>query len=189
MAFANRQIILHLLREVFSEVLGKDPAELGLRQVYDVTHNTAREETHLVDGVRKRVLVHRKGATRALPPGSGDLPAEYRKTGQPVIIGGSMETGSWLLTGVYGGSRSFFSTAHGSGRVMGRRQAKKQFSIDEIEKRLEQEDIYIRTASRGVLAEEAGGAYKDIDEVVRATEAAGLSAPVAKLVPVGNIKG
>ena len=100
-----------------------------------------------------------------------------------------METGSWLLAGVSGGARSFFSSAHGSGRVMGRRQAKKQFSLDEIEKRLEEEEIYIRSSSRGVLAEEAGPAYKDIDEVVRASEAAGLSAPVVKLVPVGNIKG
>ncbi|WP_321992447.1 RtcB family protein [Marispirochaeta aestuarii] len=189
MAFANRQIIQHLLREVFSEVLGKDPVEPDLRQIYDVTHNTARVETHLMGGVEKRVLVHRKGATRALPPGSVDLPPEYRRTGQPVIIGGSMETGSWLLAGVSRGARSFFSSAHGSGRVMGRRQAKKQFSLDEIEKRLEEEEIYIRSSSRGVLADEAGPAYKDIDEVVRATEAAGLSAPVVKLVPVGNIKG
>ena len=125
MDFANRQIILHRIREVFSDVFARSPGELGLQQIYDVTHNTARVEKHVVQGEPRTLLVHRKGATRALPPGSSELPAIYRKTGQPVIIGGSMETGSYLLAGVPGGERSLFTTAHGSGRVMGRRQARR----------------------------------------------------------------
>ena len=125
MSFANRQVILHRIREVFSEVLRKDPADLGLHQVYDVAHNTAKLETHTIDGRQQRLLVHRKGATRAFGPGAEGLPALYRKSGQPVIIGGSMETGSYLLAGVESGDQTFFSTAHGSGRTMSRRQAKR----------------------------------------------------------------
>jgi len=189
MSFVNRQVILHRIREVFSEVFGKDPMELGLHQIYDVTHNTAKVERHRFDGKKRRLLVHRKGATRALAPGMAGIPAEYREAGQPVIIGGSMETGSYLLAGVQSGEQSFYTTAHGSGRSMGRNQAKKQFRGRDLEKRLLEQGIYIRSASYSGLAEEAGAAYKDIDEVVRATEAAGLSRPVAKLIPVGNIKG
>jgi tRNA-splicing ligase RtcB len=117
------------------------------------------------------------------------IPAEYRETGQPVIIGGSMETGSYLLTGVCSGSQSYFTTAHGSGRVMGRRQARKQFQGRELAEQMRQRGIYVRTASYSGLAEEAGGAYKDIDAVVDTTERAGLSRKVARLVPIGNIKG
>jgi len=182
-------LILHRIREVFSEIFGKDPMELGLHQIYDVTHNTAKVERHRIDGKKRKLLVHRKGATRAFAAGMGGIPAEYRKVGQPVIIGGSMETGSYLLTGVQSGEQSFYTTAHGSGRTMGRNQAKKQFRGQDLEKRLRERGIYIRSASYAGLAEEAGAAYKDIDEVVRATEAAGLSRPVAKLIPVGNIKG
>jgi tRNA-splicing ligase RtcB len=189
MSFVNRQVILHRIREVFSEVFGKDPMELGLHQIYDVTHNTAKVERHRFDGKKRKLLVHRKGATRAFAPGMAGIPGEYHKVGQPVIIGGSMETGSYLLAGVQSGDQSFYTTAHGSGRTMGRNQAKKQFRGQDLEKRLLEQGIYIRTSSYSGLAEEAGAAYKDIDEVVRATESAGLSRPVAKLVPVGNIKG
>lgn len=189
MSFVNRQVILHRIREVFSEIFGKDPMELGLHQIYDVTHNTAKVEHHRIDGKKRKLLVHRKGATRAFAAGMGGIPAEYREVGQPVIIGGSMETGSYLLTGVQSGEQSFYTTAHGSGRTMGRNQAKKQFRGQDLEKRLRERGIYIRSASYAGLAEEAGAAYKDIDEVVQATEAAGLNRPVAKLIPVGNIKG
>ena len=189
MSFANRQVILHRVREVFSEVFGKDPVELGMRQVYDVAHNTARLETHDIDGRQKRLLVHRKGATRALGPGAEGLPALYRQTGQPVIIGGSMETGSYLLTGVSSGAQTFFSTAHGSGRTMSRQKAKKMFHGKTLQHDMERRGIYVRTASWAGLAEEAGPAYKDIDEVVQATEAAGISKRVARFVPVGNVKG
>ena len=189
MSFVNRQVILHRIREVFSDIFGADPMELGLHQIYDVTHNTAKVETHRFEGKKRTLLVHRKGATRAFAPGMAGIPAEYRDAGQPVIIGGSMETGSYLLAGVPDGQQSFFTTAHGSGRTMGRRQAKKQFRGQELEKRLRERGIYIRCASYAGLAEEAGAAYKDIDEVVRTTAAAGLSRPVVKLVPVGNVKG
>ena len=189
MSFANRQVILHRIREVFSEVLRKDPADLGLRQVYDVAHNTAKLETHIIDGRQKRLLVHRKGATRAFGPGAEGLPAVYRKSGQPVIIGGSMETGSYLLAGVGSGDQTFFSTAHGSGRTMSRRQAKRMFHGKSLQQDMEHRGIYVRTASWSGLAEEAGPAYKNIDEVVEATEAAGISKRVARFVPVGNVKG
>ncbi len=189
MSFANRQVILHRIREVFSEVLHRDPADLGLHQVYDVAHNTAKLETHTLDGGERQLLVHRKGATRALAPGSMELPAIYRKTGQPVIIGGSMETGSYLLAGVKSGDQSFFSTAHGSGRTMSRRQAKKQFHGKALQHDMESRGIYVRTASWSGLAEEAGPAYKDIDEVIEATQLAGISRKVARFLPVGNVKG
>jgi tRNA-splicing ligase RtcB len=189
MSFVNRQVILYRLREVFSEVFGRDPLELGLRQIYDVTHNTAKVERHRVDGRQRDLLVHRKGATRAFAPGMEGIPPEYREAGQPVIIGGSMETGSYLLAGVASGAQSFYTTAHGSGRTMGRRQAKRQFRGQELARQMQDRGIYIRSVSFAGLAEEAGAAYKDIDEVVQATALAGLSRPVVKLVPVGNIKG
>lgn len=189
MSFANRQVILHRIREVFSEVFGKSPEDLGIRQVYDVTHNTAKLEEHSVGGRKKRLLVHRKGSTRAFGPGMGDLPEDYRKTGQPVIIGGSMETGSYLLAGVETGAQTFYSTAHGSGRTMSRHTARKKYQGKSLARDMMNRGIYVRTTSYKGLAEEAGGAYKDIDEVVRATELAGISSRVARFVPIGNIKG
>jgi tRNA-splicing ligase RtcB len=164
-------------------------AELGLHQVYDVAHNTAKLERHRAGGRELELLVHRKGATRAFGPGMAGLPEIYRQTGQPVIIGGSMETGSYLLAGVASGGQSFFSTAHGSGRTMSRRQAKRQFRGRELQDQMAERGIYVRTVSFGGLAEEAGAAYKDIDEVVAATELAGISKRVVRLVPVGNVKG
>jgi len=189
MSFANRQVILHRIREVFSDILHKDPADLGLHQVYDVAHNTAKLERHLVDGRPREVLVHRKGATRAFGPGMEGLPGTLRETGQPVIIGGSMETGSYLLTGVEGGAATFYSTAHGSGRTMSRRKAKKVYRGRELQADMEQRGIYVRSASWAGLAEEAGGAYKDIDEVIKAAALAGISRPVCRFSPIGNIKG
>ncbi|MFP4432424.1 MAG: RtcB family protein [Spirochaetaceae bacterium] len=189
MAFMNRQMILHRIREVFSDVFHRDPLDLGLRQIYDVTHNTAKLETHRVEGADRRLLVHRKGATRAFAPGMADIPERYKSVGQPVIIGGSMETGSYLLVGRPEGEKSFFTTAHGSGRTMGRRAAKRKYRGEDIRKSMEARGIYIRAASQSGLAEEAGGAYKNIDEVVASAEKAGLSTAVARLVPIGNIKG
>lgn len=189
MSFANRQVILHRVREVFSEVLHRDPRELGLEMVYDVCHNTAKLEEHEVGGQRRKLLVHRKGATRAFAPGMPDVPAAYREIGQPVIIGGSMETGSYLLRGVPTGKQAFFTTAHGSGRTMSRHAAKKQFRGKELEQQLAARGIYVRSVSYGGLAEEAGAAYKNIDAVVAATTEAGLSLPVARFTPVGNVKG
>ena len=189
MSFANRQMILHRIREVFSDVFHRDPVDLGMHQVYDVSHNTAKLERHRIGGREREVLIHRKGATRALGPGAPDLPEIYKQTGQPVIIGGSMETGSYLLAGTPTGAQSFFTTAHGSGRTMSRHQAKKQFHGRQLQKDLEARGIYVRTASFPGLAEEAGAAYKDIDGVVAATEQAGISRRVVRFVPIGNVKG
>jgi tRNA-splicing ligase RtcB len=189
MSFANRQVILHRVREVFSEVFGRDPAALGIRNVYDVAHNTAKLETHRTGAAARSLLVHRKGATRAFPPGHPELPPEYRATGQPVIVGGSMETGSYVLAGVEAGAASFFSTAHGSGRTMSRTQARRLVRGEQLKQQMEQRGILVRTASWRGLAEEAGFAYKDVDEVALATEAAGLSKRVAHLLPVANVKG
>jgi len=189
MSFANRQVILHRIREVFAGVFGRDPDELGIRNVYDVAHNTAKLERHPVGGRERELLVHRKGATRAFPPGHPELPPEYRKTGQPVILGGSMETGSYVLAGVASGAKSFYSTAHGSGRTMSRSRARKLVHGRELQDRLAARGILVHAASLSGLAEEAGFAYKSVDDVAESTEQAGLSRRVAHLVPVGNVKG
>jgi tRNA-splicing ligase RtcB len=162
---------------------------MGMHMVYDVAHNTAKREKHVVDGALREILIHRKGATRAFGPGLEGLPERYRETGQPVIIGGSMETGSYLLVGLASGAESFYSTAHGSGRTMSRHKARRMVRGEKLQRDLEQRGIYVRTATWGGLAEEAGAAYKNIDEVVEATELAGLSKRVVRLTPVGNIKG
>mgnify|MGYP001615742992 CR=1 FL=1 len=189
MAFANRQVILHKIREVFSEVFGRSPQDLGMHQVYDVAHNIAKLETHVVDGKKRRLLVHRKGSTRAFGPGMEGIPEIYQKTGQPVIIGGSMETGSYLLAGVEGSKETFHSTAHGSGRTMSRTKARKMFHGQELQEQMRQRGIYVHTASYSGLAEEAGSAYKNIDDVTTATELAGISQRVVRFVPIGNVKG
>jgi tRNA-splicing ligase RtcB len=189
MSFANRQVILHRVREVFSEVFGRDPEALGIRQVYDVAHNTAKLERHGAGRAARELLVHRKGATRAFPPGHPELPPAYRESGQPVIIGGSMETGSYLLAGCETGEGAFYSTAHGSGRTMSRTRARKLVRGGELIRRMEARGILVRAASRRGVAEEAGFAYKDVDEVAAATERAGLSRRIAHLVPVANVKG
>jgi len=188
-AFLNRQMIMHAVKNVFCDVFKKSPSDCGLRLVYDVCHNTAKLETQVIDGTARRVLIHRKGATRAFAPGMEGLPDRYRETGQPVLIGGSMETGSYLLAGVPSGDESFYSTCHGSGRVMSRHQARSTFSGRDLQKQLESRDIYVLTASFPALAEEAGGAYKNVDAVVKSTEKAGLSKTVARFIPIGNIKG
>jgi tRNA-splicing ligase RtcB len=154
-----------------------------------VAHNTAELERHDVDGKKRKVLIHRKGATRAFGPGMEGLPDRYKETGQPVIIGGSMEPGSYLLARLTSGAETFFTTAHGSGRTMSRHQAKKMVRGQELQKEMERRGIHVRTASWGGLAEEAGIAYKNIDEVVEATELAGLSKRVVRLLPLGNVKG
>jgi tRNA-splicing ligase RtcB len=189
MSFANRQVILHRIREVFSDVFHKSPEDLGLRQVYDVSHNTAKLEYHEVEGKNRQLLIHRKGATRAFGPSMEGLPARYRSTGQPVIIGGSMETGSYLLSGIPTGAQTYFTTAHGSGRTMSRRKAKKLFHGKKLSEEMEARGIYVRTASYSGLAEEAGKAYKNIDDVVTATELAEISKRVVRFIPVGSIKG
>ena len=190
MSFANRQTILHRIREVFSKIFSTDAEKLGLKMVYDVAHNTAKLEKHNVNGSEKEVLVHRKGATRAFGPGRKEICQEYRSIGQPVIIGGSMETGSYLLLGTDGAmQKTFGSTAHGSGRTMSRTKARQLWHGQTLQKEMEKNGIYVRTTSFSGLAEEAGGAYKDIDEVIEAANIAGISKKVCKFKPIGNVKG
>jgi tRNA-splicing ligase RtcB (3'-phosphate/5'-hydroxy nucleic acid ligase) len=189
MSFANRQTIVHRVREVFAEVFGQDAEKLGMRQVYDVSHNRASVEKHMVDGGMKELIVHRKGATAAYGPGRPELSQRFRDDGQPVIIGGSMETGSYLLAGAATGEATWFTTAHGSGRTMSRTRAKQLYRGDTLQKDMEGRGIYVKTGSFAGLAEEAGAAYKDIDEVIESTHQAGISRKVVKLVPIGNVKG
>ncbi len=190
MSFANRQVILHRIREAFSKVFKKSPEDMDMHQIYDVAHNTAKIEKHIVDGKHREVLVHRKGATRAFGPGREEIPEEYREFGQPVIIGGSMETGSYLLAGTEGAMlNTFGTTAHGSGRTMSRTRAKYLFRGDRLQKDMEKRGIYVKTVSFAGLAEEAGAAYKDIDEVIGAMHQAGISRKVVKFSPIGNVKG
>ncbi|MBT4538727.1 RtcB family protein [Candidatus Woesearchaeota archaeon] len=190
MAFVNRQVITHRIREVFSEIFGKTAREMDMQLVYDVSHNIAKLEKHIVDGKEKTLLVHRKGSTRAFGPGRfEDLPEEYKKTGQPVIVGGSMETGSYLLAGTDGSDETFASTAHGSGRTMSRSQAKREVKGDELQKDMEKRGIYVHAVSTRVLAEESGKSYKDIELVVDSLEAAGITRRVVALKPIGNVKG
>ena len=190
MSFANRQVILHRIRECFSKVFNSSAESMEMEMIYDVAHNTAKIEKHEVNGKQKEVLVHRKGATRAFGPGRSEVPAKYRAFGQPVIIGGSMETGSYLLVGTDGAMKNTFgTTAHGSGRTMSRTEAKRRFRGDELLKDMLKRGIYVRSTSMPGLAEEAGGAYKEIDEVIGAIHEAGISKKVCKLIPCGNIKG
>ena len=189
-AFANRQVITHRVREVFSDVFKRDARDLGLEIIYDVCHNIAKVERHRVNGEERELVIHRKGATRSFPPGHPELAERYRAIGQPVIIGGSMETGSYLLIGTAKAmEQSFGSTAHGSGRTMSRTAAKKKVHGRDLLQRMERQGIYVRTASFAGLAEEAGMAYKDISAVVDAVDTLGISKKVVRLQPIGNIKG
>ena len=189
-AFANRQIITHLVRQAFARVFNKGEREIGLDVVYDVAHNIAKLETYSVDGIPRKLLVHRKGATRSFGPGSEHIPADYRHVGQPVIVGGSMETGSYLLVGTQRAMETTFgSTLHGSGRTMSRTKAKKLVRGEKLRQDLLERGIAIRTASLSGLAEEAGFAYKDISEVVRTVHDLDVSRRVVRFLPIGNLKG
>ncbi len=185
-ALANRQIITHLTREVFSDLL----PEAELRLLYDVSHNTCKEEEHVVDGKQRRLFVHRKGATRAFGPGHSELPEQLRDVGQPVLIGGSMGTESWVLIGTKEGmDRSFGSACHGAGRRMSRHRAKKQWRGSKVIKNLAHRGIIVRSVSMRGVAEEAPGAYKDVRAVVDSADRAGLARKVARLEPMVCIKG
>ena len=190
MAFANRQVITHRVREVIGRVFGRDPRALGLDMIYDVCHNTAKLERHVVDGEAMDLVVHRKGATRAFGPGAPDVPAAYRDIGQPVVIGGSMETGSALLVGTARAmAETFGSTAHGAGRTMSRGQARRRVGGESLIEAMRTRGIVVRAASRSGVAEEAGFAYKDLAEVVEVVHRLDISRTVASLRPIGNIKG
>jgi tRNA-splicing ligase RtcB len=187
-AWANRHVLAHAAREAFAAALATPVDRLGMRLVFDVAHNLAKLERHEVDGVRRLLCVHRKGATRAYGPDHPDLPESLRPTGQPVLIPGSMGTGSWVLRGV-AGNQAFASAAHGAGRLMSRHQALRVRTGREVREDLEAAGISVRPGSVKLLSEEAPFAYKDVDAVVEACREAGLAAPVARLRPVGVVKG
>jgi len=186
-AFANRQLIAHWVRDVFAKVMGSDR---GMRQIYDVCHNVAKFEKHVINGEPREVCVHRKGATRSFGPGRPEIPEAYRAKGQPVLIPGSMGTASYLLVGTEEAEElSFSSTAHGAGRVMSRHEALRRFRGEQIRDELLKKGIELQSTSWKGVAEEASGAYKDVDEVVRVSHEVGLGCMVARVVPVGVMKG
>jgi tRNA-splicing ligase RtcB len=186
-ALANRQAITALVRRAFAEVL----PQAGLRLLYDVSHNTCKLEEHEVEGKRRRLFVHRKGATRAFGPGHPALPEDLRQVGQPVLVGGSMGAPSYILAGAAapGAERAFGSACHGAGRALSRAQAKRRWKGRDVVESLKHQGIFVRTGSFKGVAEEAPGAYKDIDEVVAAASGAGLARPVARLLPLVCVKG
>ncbi|MCL4391131.1 RtcB family protein [Candidatus Parvarchaeota archaeon] len=188
-SFANRQLILHKLREAFSETFKKDADKLGLEQLFDIAHNRASLEMHEIDGENKKLLVHRKGSTGSYPRGRREIPKRFRNDGSPVIIGGSMETGSYLMVGGPNAPQTFNSTAHGSGRTMSRTKARSMVDGKELFQKMLKNGIYVKSVSWSGLAEESGASYKDIDEVVNAVDAAGLSKKVCRFTPLSNVKG
>ncbi len=189
-AWANRQVIMHWTRQAFERVFGRSADELGMMLVYDVAHNIAKLETHKVNGSYKKVYVHRKGATRAFPPGHSAIPKKYRAIGQPVLIPGSMGTASYVLIGTPKAMEiSFGSTAHGAGRLLSRAKAKRTYSASRIKRDLEKRGILIRAASMIVIAEESPGAYKDVDRVAEVSHRVGIAKKVVRLVPIAVTKG
>jgi len=189
-AFVNRQVITHRIREGFERIFKKSAQELGMQIVYDVTHNIAKIEEYEIDGKKKKLLVHRKGSTRSFGPGEPEICPAYREVGQPVIVGGSMETGSYLLAGTRKAhEETFGSTLHGAGRTMSRTAARKKVQGRQLQEDMRRRGILVKTVSYSGLAEEAGFAYKDISTVVEAVHQIGISRKVAQLKPIGNIKG
>jgi tRNA-splicing ligase RtcB len=204
-AWVNRQLIMHRTRQVFEKVFGSDWETLGMDLLYDVAHNIAKKETHTVgvgpegrpagggeaaDTEERELFVHRKGATRAFPAGHSEVPGAYLDVGQPIIIPGSMGAGSYVLRGGESSmAETFGSTAHGAGRTMSRTQAKQDYWGGDVQDDLEQEHIYVKAQSGATVAEEAPGVYKDVDEVVRVSDALGIGDKVARTYPVCNIKG
>ena len=189
-AWANRQMITHWIRESFENVLGRSSKEMDMQIVYDVAHNIAKEETHNFKGRDMDLLVHRKGATRAFGPGREEVPLKYRDVGQPVLIPGTMGTASYVLHGTETAMQETFgSTAHGAGRVLSRSRAKKDYNPDEIVDNLESNGIKIKASSKHVIAEEAPGAYKDVDSVVRVSDSTGIAKLVVKVKPLAVTKG
>ncbi len=188
-AFANRQIITHWVRESFGRVFRTDPDKLGLEVIYDIAHNIAKLEEHEVDGRKLKLVVHRKGATRAFPPGHPDIPKDHRHIGQVVLIPGSMGTASYVMVGIPEGKRTFYSAAHGAGRWMSRHAALRQYRASEVTSSLIKQGIYLHAAARRVICEEAPGAYKDVDRVAMVTHKVRIATLVARLRPIGVVKG
>jgi tRNA-splicing ligase RtcB len=189
-AFTNRQMITHWVRETFEQVFRRGPKDLKLDLIYDVCHNIAKIETHAVNGKKRKLCIHRKGATRAFPPNHPDIPPDYQSTGQPVLIPGDMGRCSYVLVGTERAmEETFGSTCHGAGRVMSRHQAIKAAKGRAITRELEERGIIVKGASRGTIVEEIPEAYKDVNDVVNVVHHAGISRKVVKLIPLGVIKG
>jgi len=189
-AWNNRQIITYFIRKSFQKVYNHPVEDIGLNVIYDVAHNIAKIEEHKVDGKKKKLIVHRKGATRAFPPGSEELVEDYRKIGQPVLIPGSMGTASYVLIGSEKSMElSFGSSAHGAGRNMSRAAARRSFNYNEIIKNLEERGIYVKSTTKEGVVEEVPEAYKNVDEVVKVTDELGISKMVVRLRPIAVIKG
>jgi tRNA-splicing ligase RtcB len=189
-AWANRQVLTHYVREAVCQVLETNPEKLNMNLLYDVAHNVGKIESHIVSGKTKNLLVHRKGATRAFGPGNPEIPGKYRDVGQPVLVPGDMGRASYVLAGTQRAMEiSFGSACHGAGRALSRSQARKTIKPKTLMDDLSGRGVYIRTASVRGLVEEAPEAYKDVDEVVEAAVQAGLVQKVAKLKPLGVVKG
>ena len=189
-AWANRQIITQMVRDSFRNVFKLSPSEMGMRVLYDVSHNIARIEEHDINGRKEKVCVHRKGATRSFPAGSPDIPPEYSGIGQPVLIPGDMGRSSYILRGLSGSmEKSFGTTCHGAGRALSRRQAVKRAKSRDIAVELEKKGILVLSVSKKTLKEEMPEAYKDVDEIVKIVEENDLAGRVAKLIPMGVMKG
>jgi len=188
-AWTNRSLIMHWVRESFVKVLGMKIEDIGLEVVYDVAHNIGKIETHEIDGEKKKVYLHRKGATRAFPPGNPDIPKSHQKVGQAIILPGSMGTSSYLLVGTETAKDTFYSTAHGAGRTQSRSWALRHLRGEQIKADLEKRGILVRAATWKVIAEEAPEVYKEIDEVAKVSDEAGIGKRVVRFLPVGVIKG
>ncbi|MCK5548115.1 MAG: RtcB family protein, partial [Thermoplasmata archaeon] len=189
-AWANRQMILHWTRESFEKVFGTSAKDMGMNVVYDVAHNIAKVEEHQHEGKRVKLYVHRKGATRAFPKGRDELPQKYRDVGQPVLIPGDMGRASYVLVGTEKGMEETWGSAcHGAGRVMSRAAATRRFRPQQVKDELDRKGIYLRAASKEGIVEEAPEAYKDVNHVVRVCQGAGIAKLVAKMKPIGVIKG
>lgn len=188
-AFCNRTVMMHWVRETFEKIFGKTWQDMDMKLIYDVAHNICKLEEHEVDGKKRNLYIHRKGATRSLPAGHKLVPKAYKDVGQPVLIAGSMGTASYVLVGTEKASESFFSTCHGAGRVMSRTKAIKSFWGEKVKENLEQKGIIAKATHPKVLSEEAPNAYKDVDEVVRSVHEAGINKIVARMIPLGVAKG
>ncbi|MCV0399767.1 MAG: RtcB family protein [Nitrosarchaeum sp.] len=189
-AWSNRQMITHWTRKSFERVFNQSESDLDMKLVYDVSHNIAKVEKHKVDGKERKLVVHRKGATRAFPANRDEVPFKYRDIGQPVLIPGSMGTASWILLGQPNSmDLSFGSTAHGAGRTMSRSKARRNFTENDVKKSLSDKGIFLKALTRDGVVEETPEAYKDVDAVVNVSHNLGIATKVAKLVPIGVIKG
>ena len=189
-AWSNRQMLTHWTRNSFQRVFNQSESDLDMKLVYDVAHNIAKVEKHRVGGEERKLVVHRKGATRAFPANRDEIPSKYRDLGQPVLVPGSMGTSSWVLLGQPNSmDLSFGSTAHGAGRTMSRSKARRNYTEDDVKKSLNDKGIFIKALTRDGVVEETPQAYKDVDSVVNVSHDLGIATKVAKLVPIGVIKG